>query len=750
MERAARRDDTAVTHAGDGQRENVLIVHWHDLGRQLGAYGHPDVASPRLDRLAAEGIRFTRAHATAPQCSPSRGSLFTGRYPQTNGLIGLAHHGWEYRSGVRTLPQILGGFGWHSALFGMQHETSHPQRLGFDEFDVSDSYCDHVADGAGKWLRERAGSPPGQPFLLTAGFFEVHRPYPRDRYVPAEAARVDPPAYLPDTPQVRGDLAGFYGAIAVADAAVGRLLDTLAETGLDASTWVVFFTDHGPAFPRAKSTLYDAGTGIGMIIRPPGARAAAPRVYDELFSGVDLVPTLLGLLGLDVPDDVDGVSHADVLLAPRPDDEPVRDHVFTSKTYHDSFDPIRAIRTKHYSYIENYAARPLVDLPRDVEESPSGAAVAPFVAGPRPDRELYDLRSDPTETTNLLAGGGDGRGGAEQVATELALRLNDWRQRTADVIPSDFAGTRIASRRIEAYLRTRRDPGSARPASREAGKPGSTTSPPTKLDAMSGAANSYLVCATQRSGSTLLVESLRASGCAGDPEEFFQYLPSTGMAPQPREWFAGVDDESILRLLDPLVPGIPDTTPPAAWREDIRRSGRTPNGVWGAKLMWNQTALLLRRASRLPDRSGEGLRSAIRDVIGGEPVYVHVHRPDVVSQAVSFWRAVQTQVWRGHPDPQLDARAAYHAGAIGHVVRILRDQEQGWRAWFAAERITPIDIAYPALWRNLTPIVGDVLEALGQDRRRAPGPMTERQADERSDEWAERYRHEAPALGLPT
>ncbi|WP_231982289.1 sulfatase-like hydrolase/transferase, partial [Mycobacterium sp. E183] len=280
------------------RKDNVLIVHWHDLGRYLGVYGHPDVDSPRLDRLAAEGIRFTRAHATAPLCSPSRGSLFTGRYPQSNGLIGLAHHGWEYRSGVRTLPQILTDAGWYSALFGMQHETSYPQRLGFDEFDVSNSYCEYVVDRASDWLRDGTEDLAGQPFLLTAGFFETHRPYPRDRYEPADSAGVDPPDYLPDTPEVRDDLASFYGSITTADAAVGRLLDTLAESGLDDSTWVVFFTDHGPAFPRAKSTLYDAGTGIGMIIRPPTGRALPPRVYDELFSGVDLLPTLLGLLGV--------------------------------------------------------------------------------------------------------------------------------------------------------------------------------------------------------------------------------------------------------------------------------------------------------------------------------------------------------------------------------------------------------------------------------------------------------------------
>lgn len=429
--------------------DNVLIVHWHDLGRQLGVYGHPDVSSPRLDQLASESILFTRAHATAPLCTPSRGSLFTGRYPQSNGLVGLAHHGWEYRAGVRTLPQILSESGWYSALFGMQHETSYPKRLGFDEFDVSNSYCDYVVERVEEWLRDDDGQRGQQPFLVTAGFFETHRPYPHDRYQPAEPTAVDLPAYLPDTPEVRGDLADFYGAIATADAAVGRLLDTLIETGLDSSTWLVFFTDHGPAFPRAKSTLYEAGTGIAMLIRPPTGRDVPVRVYDELFSGVDLVPTLLELLGLEVPADVEGLSHAHALLAPGSAADPVREQVYTMKTYHDSFDPIRAIRTKEYSYIENYVPRPLLDLPWDIEESPSGLAIAPFVTSPRPERELYDLRSDPSETTNLLA---DGNSAMDAVAADLAVRLNDWRQRTGDVIPSDFAGTRIAQRYTETYL----------------------------------------------------------------------------------------------------------------------------------------------------------------------------------------------------------------------------------------------------------------------------------------------------------
>jgi arylsulfatase A-like enzyme len=428
------------------RRDNVLLVHWHDLGRYLGAYGHTDVFSPRLDRLAAESILFTHAHATAPLCSPSRGSLFTGRYPQNNGLVGLAHHGWEYRAGVRTLPHILSESGWYTALFGMQHETSYPSKLGYDEFDVSNSYCEYVVEHATRWLT----APPRQPFLLTAGFFETHRPYPRDRYEPAEAEDVVVPDYLPDTADVRQDLAEFYGSISIADAAAGRLLDTLEHTGLDQSTWVVFMTDHGPALPRAKSTLYDAGTGIAMIVRPPRRTRIEPRVYDELFSGVDLLPTLLELLGLDIPADVDGMSHARNLQTSSHDITPVRTEVYTTKTYHDSFDPIRAIRTKEYSYIENYASRPLLDLPWDIAESAPGRALTPLLLDRRPARELYDLVDDPTESHNLL--GPDVTDKAEAIANDLALLLNDWREKTNDVIPSEFAGTRIAERYTQTYL----------------------------------------------------------------------------------------------------------------------------------------------------------------------------------------------------------------------------------------------------------------------------------------------------------
>jgi arylsulfatase A-like enzyme len=210
-------------------------------------------------------------------------------------------------------------------------------------------------------------------------------------------------------------------------------------------------TDHGPALPRAKSTLYDAGTGIAVIVRPPLRTGRSPHVYDDLFSGVDLVPTLLDLLGVQAPAEVEGISHASALGSASRNGTPARSEVYTTKTYHDSFDPIRAIRTKEYSYIENYASRPLLDLPWDIADSAPGMAVAESVSGPRPDRELYDLLDDPTESRNLL--GPDATDKAEAISNELALLLNDWRLKTNDVIPSEFAGTRISERYTETYQR---------------------------------------------------------------------------------------------------------------------------------------------------------------------------------------------------------------------------------------------------------------------------------------------------------
>jgi len=261
--------------------------------------------------------------------------------------------------------------------------------------------------------------------------------------------------------------------------------------------------------------------------------------------------------------------------------------------------------------------------------------------------------------------------------------------------------------------------------------------------------NSYLVCATQRSGSTLLVESLASTGVAGRPKEFFQYFSSSSLAPQPREWFAGVDDLEILALLDPSEPGTVDSRDFETWRRDILETGRTDNGVWGGKLMWNQFPLLVAR-TRIASGSSRG---AVAELLGGDPLYVHVYREDVVPQAVSMWRAVQTRVWRdGHDsefDAQRDAQAEYNARGIAHLAGILREQERQWRHWFAAEGIRPVEVGFRRLTRDSTAVTAEVLGLLGQDPALAPPPPLKPQSNGRSREWVERYRHDAEKNGYP-
>ncbi|MFC9555375.1 Stf0 family sulfotransferase [Rhodococcus sp. NPDC056960] len=261
---------------------------------------------------------------------------------------------------------------------------------------------------------------------------------------------------------------------------------------------------------------------------------------------------------------------------------------------------------------------------------------------------------------------------------------------------------------------------------------------------------SYLVCASQRSGSTLLVESLRATTVAGNPEEFFQYLPSTSRSPQPRQWFDGVTDEAVLSRLAPLEPGTVDTRTSEQWRDQLLGLGRTPNGVWGGKLMWNQVPLLLDRVAGLPNRTGSGLRSALGDLLGPDPTFVHVFRPDLVGQAVSMWRAVQTQVWRDDATPPApNDGAEYNAEGIAHLAAILRDQELRWRDWFAAEDISPVEISFTDLVADPQATTAKVLVELGLDAELAPPPPLKRQSDGRSREWAERYRIEAAEKGYP-
>jgi len=373
---------------------NIVQFIWHDLGDNLSCYGKPEIPSPRLEALAAEGVVFENNFCTSPQCSPARGSIMTGRYPHSNGLMGLTHRGWSYSEGERDLPMILNDAGFTTCLIGHQHERNRDE-LTYARHDTSVTRNHEVADKACAFFGSDAAK--AQPFYTNVGFSDVHRNFGLD-YDPEVLAKVKVPGFLPDLPVVRKDLATFYENIRRADAAVGRVLDALRDAGLEKDTLVVFTTDHGMPFPRAKMSCYDPGIHTALILRLPGVIEAGSRV-SHLVSHVDLLPTLLDALGVAVPENVQGRSFWPLLTGGTY--EP-RTEVIADVTWHGGqYDPTRCIRTGRWKYIHNFIPGRPVLIQGPAGQRYGAGIIDRYFSAWRPEHELYDLDADPDEKKNL-------------------------------------------------------------------------------------------------------------------------------------------------------------------------------------------------------------------------------------------------------------------------------------------------------------------------------------------------------------
>ena len=253
----------------------------------------------------------------------------------------------------------------------------------------------------------------------------------------------------------------------------------------------------------------------------------------------------------------------------------------------------------------------------------------------------------------------------------------------------------------------------------------------------------YIVCATPRSGSTLLCELLRATGVAGNPLEHFEILRHSGAPRQPREYFEGLEDFRVLDRLPSLRPRIADRDDetPDEWWERIRAAGTTANGVWAGTLMWGHVEDLVARASVLLGDPEIGLGTAL-DRLLGDVDLVFVTRPDKVEQAVSLWRAVQTESWRSDAAPATE-RSAYVFAGIDHLRRELEEHEAAWYRFFAANGRPVHEVSYDDLRDDPRGTTAAVLRALGLPAGDVPEPRMRRQGDERSAAWADRYRAEA-------
>jgi arylsulfatase A-like enzyme len=418
-------------------RPNVVYINSHDTGRYIQPYGHA-VPTPRLQQLAEEGVLFRQAFCAAPTCSPSRAALLTGQSAHSSGVLGLIHRGFRLSDPGQHLLHILKAHGYATALAGVQHVFAADQvaSAGYDFVDTNAGRAEITArDFIARASRDH-------PFYLEVGFFETHRA--RRGFSPdeqetaladqfdAEARYCRPPTPLPDTPEIRRDMATYKHSAARLDRKVGIVLDAIDAAGLRDNTLVISTTDHGLAFPKMKCSLTDHGIGVSLIVRGPGDSGfAGGRVVDALVSQMDLFPTVCDLAEIELPNWLQGRS---LLPLVRGEADEINDAIFAEVTFHAAYEPKRAVRTKRYKYIRNYNNRNWPNLPNCDDSASKDALLAlGWRDQPVPAEQLFDLVFDLNETNNLT-----GDPAHATTLADLRARLGAWMTRTNDplLLPS--------------------------------------------------------------------------------------------------------------------------------------------------------------------------------------------------------------------------------------------------------------------------------------------------------------------------
>jgi arylsulfatase A-like enzyme len=411
--------------ASAADRPNVLWITAEDLSPALGAYGDPDASTPNLDAFANESVRYTRAFAAAPVCSPSRSTLITGMWAPSLGTSQMRST-FPLPPSVNAFPAYLREAGYFTTnQIKTDYNTSDETRL------IQESW-DEISPTA-SW--SSSSRKEGQPFFTVINHMVSHQsatmvwPYEvfREKVqakLPAEQihdpAKITVPPYYPDTEVVRRELARFHDCVSVLDQEVGAILEQLEKDGLADDTIVFFYSDHGSGMPRHKRLLHDSGMHVPLMVRFPEkyqhlAPAKAGGTVDRLVTFVDFAPTVLSLAGIEAPKAMQG----QIFLGPQA--APEAEYVYGFRDRVDEvFDLSRSIRSKDYLYIRNYQphlswAQPSVYSDQgaiqqeifrhaaanaDSLTKPQKAYVAPT----RPIEEFYDVNADPQNLVNLLEG----------------------------------------------------------------------------------------------------------------------------------------------------------------------------------------------------------------------------------------------------------------------------------------------------------------------------------------------------------
>ncbi|MDX2108994.1 MAG: sulfatase [Verrucomicrobiota bacterium] len=440
-----------------GRQPNIVYVVVHDLGRHLGCYG-TKVRSPNLDRIATEGARLDNFFCASAVCSPSRGCAMTGLHAHTNGMVGLAHFGWRFNPGVRTVPEYLRDLGYETTRIGYSHEGDEGNPLRRYDTDMAVSWrtlrVENAVDSAVAFLKNRSESADKTPFYLNIGMIETHpsayleevdkynynRPgrlhYTYGGPIPEDEVTI--PQDMPDNPAVRSYMAKFEASIRFMDGEVGRLYDQLIKLGYGKDTVFILTTDHGMNGPRGKGTLFDHGLSITGLVRLPDSLRKPGAVHTQLLQNIDILPTLIEVAGGTPPPHLHGRSFWPLLIGK---DYHAHEALFAewncggpAKEYR----PVRTVRTAQYRYIRHLTDTiPHYLLPDEWRSfTPVYPADTKF-PNPWPEsrlrppgslrEELYDISTDPHLQQNVAA-----EQSYANIKTSLATRLDDWMHTVGD------------------------------------------------------------------------------------------------------------------------------------------------------------------------------------------------------------------------------------------------------------------------------------------------------------------------------
>ncbi len=448
--------------------KNVLFIITDDESPTLGCYGDKAAVSPAIDAVAADGVVFRNAYATTASCSASRSVVMSGLHNHRNGQYGHQHAFHKFASFHNVvslaLPRVMAGAGYRTAHIGKYHVA--PELVYHYETYLKGDGRNAVSM-AEKCREFISDTDDQRPFFLYFGTSDPHRgggndktsqrefkpnlfgnkpnhqSYPGVDEVFFDPADVVVPPFLPDTPDTREELAQYYQSCARVDQGVGRLVQILKEADLYDKTMIVFTSDHGMAFAGGKTTVYEGGLRVPMVVRDPYQEKRGVEC-DALISHIDITPTLLDFAGglnakknapkkminadqfwKDRGEAVDenrngrkkfnhyhGKSWLHCLANPG---QPHHETIFASHTFHEiqMYYPMRVVRDQKYKLIWNIAHPLPYPFASDLwaasswqaqwaqgKDAPYGTkTVGQYVQ--RPQFELFDIENDPNESTNL-------------------------------------------------------------------------------------------------------------------------------------------------------------------------------------------------------------------------------------------------------------------------------------------------------------------------------------------------------------